>query len=215
MTAHIIHNIARADRLANITKQADEQGFEFEIHAATIDEDNPVRGCHLSHRKIVQMAKDEGLPYVWLMEDDCVFTAPGAADWFVNEKPYPCARTSVHTGGVYGTHKVYFKGSCWWLLHSMSGTHCYIVYQNFYDTFLNMDENEHLDVAISKETEKLNALIPQGTASAPDSNKFHLTMPAKMIALQMPGYSDILKKDTDYNNDRYLWQYELWKGEDV
>jgi len=198
MTAHVIHNINRPDRLANIIKQADEQGFEFEIHAATMDEDNPVRGCHLSHRKIVQKAKDEGWPCVWIMEDDCMFTGPGAVKHFLRSIPMIYR---IYTGGSYGTHKTYHKDVYYTYPQSISGTHCYILRNSVYGQFLGMDENEHLDVVISK------------TFALED--KVAIVMPAQIIALQMPGYSDITRQEVNYNNDKYLWQYELWKGDGV
>jgi GR25 family glycosyltransferase involved in LPS biosynthesis len=190
MIAHIIINKARLDRLAHIKQQVAEQGITAQYHDAVIDTDNPVRGCHLSHRKIVQFAKDNDFPSVWIMEDDCVFTVPDAAREFINSMP---ACFKVYTAGMYGVHKYSSAGGAKFLYPtSMSGTHCYVINRTFYDAFLSMNENEHLDITISK------------AMKAYDIENTNIVIRNEIYALQLPGYSDITKQIVDYNNSDFV-----------
>lgn len=188
MQAQIIHNPFRIDRMANIIHQALEQEFEYRIWPHVADA-NPIRGCHLAHRAIVQHAKDFNWPSVWIMEDDVMFTTKSAAEQWLKLQPHAM---DIYSAGNYGTHKYRRRGDKYDLPYSISGTHCYIVYQQFYDKFLSMDENEHLDVQISQTSERI-------------------VIPKLIYALQQSGYSDILQQQVNYNNEKYL-SHELFKG---
>ena len=191
MLAHIIHSQNRPERLENIVKQSEEQGFEFRLWDAVIDE-NPIRGCSLAHKQIVKWAKLMGQSAVWILEDDCVFTDRGAADEFLKLIP---DSYQVYTGGMYGTHK-FHEGNVPHYMYpkTITGLHCYVVNSSYYDRFLALDENLHIDRAISEDCERLEIVLSD-----------------PLYALQMPGYSDMSKQQVDYNNDKYLWQYNLYK----
>jgi len=201
MIAQIIHNPARTDRMENIIQQAAEQGFQYELWPAIMDAENPARGCHLAHRAIVQHAKDQNWPAVWIMEDDIMFTASGACDRFLYTIP-PSLYYDIYTAGSIGTHKFWHRGD-YDYPKTISGTHCYIVEEDFYNSFLSMSADEHLDIAIGK------TCYPEG--KMPGRSPL-LVLARPMYALQQPGYSNILCQQTDYNNDKYLWQYEIFKG---
>lgn len=180
MIAQIIHNPNRKDRLQNILEQTAEQRIKYQIWDATLNV-NPIEGCHRSHRKIVQWAQATREPMVWIMEDDCVFTALSAAEEFLKKIP---AEFDIYTAGTYGQTCKYNSDDG--TMRRMSGTHCYIVHSRFYEKFLSLDVHEHIDVAIS------NATRP------------HLCNP--MIALQMPGISDVAGDgaEVDYNQSNYV-----------
>jgi len=127
------------------------------------------------------------------MEDDCVFTAPGAAQKFIEKIPM---FFEIFLGGMHGTHKFYNTPNHAFLYpRTFSGTHCYVLNASSYDAFLAMPENVYIDVAISK-------LFAEDTAS--------IVLANPMFAVQMPGYSDIVNHVVDYTTDQYLWQYKLY-----
>lgn len=194
MIANIIHNPARKDRLQNILEETAEQGIQYKLWPAVMDE-NPVRGCHLAHRAIVQWAKDTNQPAVWIMEDDCVFTAPNAALTFLHTRISYC----IHTAAVYGVHKALNKHYEGWTYPTMSGTHCYIVDCRFYRLYLSMDTHNHLDVEIGKAVKYYQEKVKIDDCKG-------IIATAEITALQLPGHSDILNKEVDYNSDKFLQQ---------
>ena len=179
--------------MENILKQSQEQQFSYRLWPA-IEHDNPVTSCTLAHKQIVKWAKDNEQPSVWIMEDDVMFTAPKAADNFIYYRPVVYC---IYTAGMYGTHKFWDRRSGYDYPKSMSGTHCYLVHKRAYDRFLALPEDIHLDLAISNEFGF--------------QNKTELVLAKPMYAIQIPGYSDMLGQIVDYNNDKYLWQFELFK----
>jgi len=194
MLAHIIHNPNRPERLDNIVQQSQEQGFEFRLWDS-IPHENPITGCTQAHKQIVKWAKIKQEPAVWIMEDDCVFTALGAAEKFIEKIPM---FFEIFLGGMHGTHKFYNTPDHAFLYpRTFSGTHCYVLNASSYDAFLTMPENVYIDVAISR-------LFAEDTAS--------IVLANPMFAVQMPGYSDIVNHVVDYTTDQYLWQYKLFKG---
>jgi len=188
MQAQIIHNPFRLDRMANIIHQSLEQEFEYKLWPYVADV-TPIRGCHLAHRAIVQHAKNFKWSSVWIIEDDVMFTAKSAADRWLELQPHAM---DIYSACNYGTHRYKKRGDKYDLPYSISGTHCYIVYQQFYDKFLSMDANNYIDLAISKASERI-------------------VIPKLIYALQQPGYSDILQQQVNYNNENYL-THELFKG---
>ena len=194
MLAHIIHSQNRPERLENIVKQSEEQGFEFRLWDA-VPHNNPVTGCTLAHKQIVKWAKIMQQLCVWIMEDDCMFTDKGAAQEFIERIPM---FYEIYLGGMHGTHKFWSTEDVNSFMYpkTFSGTHCYILNASAYDAFLAMPENVYIDVAISR-------LYPEDTVS--------IVLPNPMYAIQMPGHSDIVNRVVDYTTDQHLWQYKLYK----
>ena len=185
MTAYIIHNEDRLSRMHNIIKQAYQQGFKYQIVPAVMKE-NPIEGCMAAHKNIVRMAKKAGLNSVLIMEDDVAFTAPGAFRHFLENIP---KAFSIYTAGVYGQACSY--NSIDGTVKRISGTHCYIVHNSFYDKYLALPDTVYTDEAIGNVV------------------RCHLCYP--MAALQIPGHSDILKEEVDYNNVKWV-AYPLFKN---
>lgn len=190
MTAYVVHNKIRRDRYSLLMKEIAQQIFHARLMNAVTWCDDPVEGCHRSHKHIVF---HEGLmrnkSHLLLMEDDVAFTAPGAFQYFIDNMPKE--PFDIYTAGVYGNACKYDNETG--LLKKMSGTHCYIIHSRFYQKFMDMNIKEHLDVAISKTAEIIRMCYP-------------------MAAMQHPGYSDIVKKEVDYNNPKWI-AYPLYKPE--
>ena len=139
MIAHVLHLPDRTDRLENIKRQAEWQGFEFMLHEGMRGE--PVHTyISRSHKNIIRYAKEQGLPEVLVMEDDISFKGDGAFQDFLAHKPN---NYDIFLGGTYGRD---FKRDK--TIRTFRGLHLYIVNSRFYDKFLGVTEKEHIDVAL-------------------------------------------------------------------
>lgn len=189
MVANIIHNPDRKDREQHMLEQIAEQSMAHMLWPAFRNEATPIIGCSKAHKNIVQFAADHDFESVCIMEDDVEFTAPGAFRHFllnIPQQPF-----DIYTAGVYGDvkvksgHKSNTEQGFDIIIDRISGTHCYIVHSRFYEKFLALPDNKHLDQSISAAADTIYMCHP-------------------MAALQMSGYSDIAKAVVNYNNDRFV-----------
>ena len=72
-----------------------------------------------------------------ILEDDIMFTAPGAWQRFLSLMPEDY---DLYLGGCYGPVE---DG----ITHVPVGFHCYAVHERYYDTFLETDPTKHIDTA--------------------------------------------------------------------
>src|SRR5690349_13421661 len=94
----ILHLPHRQDRRQSFMEQMAEQKAKYRVWNGIVDEVLPFRGiCH-AHKQIVRGAKRQGLPYVIIMEDDCVFSVKGAFDYYIENMP---KEFSLYLGMVY------------------------------------------------------------------------------------------------------------------
>ena len=136
MIVNVINLPHREDRRLSAIKQSNEQKFEI-IWWMGIVEIPPCSGVSKAHRQIVQHAKDTGQKEVCIMEDDCVFTAPGAFDYFIENKPQ---EFDVYFGMNYSGE---IKNNR--IVNGFSGMTLYIVKDSFYDFFLSAPDLNHID----------------------------------------------------------------------
>jgi len=138
MTLNIIYDERNYERYDPLMQTLSEQGItDFVLHPATVDVSSVVRSINLSHKKIVQQAKDSGLKECIIGEDDLMFTRPGAWQYFLDNKPK--------------TFDIYLWGTYVMPLEQkiICGFQLYIVHESFYDKFLSVNENLHIDSGIS------------------------------------------------------------------
>lgn len=173
MIAHIIHDSRRKERLATIIKETTEQGIEYRLWPAVIEE-NPWTGIMKAHTQIVRWAKEQGLPEVLIMEDDVRFCGPGSFDYFLKTKP---AEFDLYLAGIYhGSPNRENR------VKKFSALHCYIIRACFYDTFLAAPEDKHLDYYLSD-------FVKNG--------RYYVCNP--FTAIQYNGYSIQKKRVMNYN----------------
>ena len=67
----------RTDRKEHVTKEFANLGIKNLTRFNAIRNTNGAVGCTLSHIKVLQDAKKNGLPYIMVVEDDIQFTNPG------------------------------------------------------------------------------------------------------------------------------------------
>lgn len=94
-----------------------------------------------AHRQIVEYAKLAEFSEVIIGEDDLKFSAPGAWQYFLKNKPRDY---DIYLGGI-------FLGDPDenWIVKKFTGLTLYSVHERFYDTFLSVDPEEHIDVALN------------------------------------------------------------------
>lgn len=190
LTTYIINLQHREDRRQHIISELTKLEISnFQIIDG-IQRDIPWQGCSESHIKCIQLAKENKLPYVLILEDDVVFTDNTieilnnaiaeiqTLDWDMlflganlQNTATPVSPTLLKLQGAYTTH-------------------AYIVHERFYDTILNSELDFEIDICYSK----LMA-----------THNIYMCNP--MIAYQLPSHSDIQSGVRDYNSlmyDNYL-----------
>ena len=139
--------------------------------------------CFASHLKCIQLAKDNKLPFVLILEDDCIFTSNCIA---ILNAVYDELPTLIWDMLYLGANLNSPATSYSKTLIKLTGaytTHAYMVHERFYDTILNLTLDVEIDVCYSK--------------LMPDHNVF---MCDPIIAYQLPSHSDIQHGFRDYNS---------------
>lgn len=182
MLVGIIHNPKDGKRMDQLMGQLQEQRIRnYTLFPAIIDRRSTKRGINLAHKSIVETARDLRMDRVAILEDDVLFTHPQSWAKFLADMP---KSFDIYLGGCYIPE---FSGES---LISWCGMHCYIIHSRFYNEFLSLPEDEHIDRALAGKGE------------------FHLSKP--MIAIQSNGYSSNTKKEEDYSP--LLVGAELFRG---
>ena len=150
----------------------------------------PYIGIGLAHLKCIHRAKSEGWDKVLIMEDDVEYPGKDKTHKHIEE----CLSTlpddwDIVLGGAY-----YLKGygkvnAHWKRVGEFAGLHWYMVHERVYDRILQYDYTDHIDRWIGRQ--KLNIYLPH-----------------KIWAIQSDGFSDNVKKVTDYNST-YLTKFDV------
>lgn len=138
----VIHDFSANDRFDRLMKEFTEQGIKYyTILPAIHSQESALKGINLAHKQCVQYAKDNGLKEICIMEDDVRFTSKNSFNHFIENKP---KEFDLYLGGVYLGEILPNN-----LINSFAGLHCYIIREQFYDTFLSVPDNKHIDRALS------------------------------------------------------------------
>lgn len=182
MTAHIIIDINKpvTHTPDTLEKELAEQGITGKIWVGIHDPASVVRSINLSHKMIVAYAKEQGLPEICIMEEDVMFLAPGAWQHFLDNRP---KYFDLYLAGCYGLNQEAYKriaeGNGATRINNFAGLHCYIINETYYDKFLDMPEDMHID-------------------NQPGMGVFYVCSP--FAALQHPGYSANNRVKVNYNS---------------
>ena len=183
---HILHLAAKTDsdkvnkvaeqRLKNLLIELDNQNItDFTIVEGFYDPVNTKQAIQRGHKLIARLAKEQNMPMVFIGEDDLVFTAKGAWQYFISQVPddFDFFTALIYAGEVDETNRI---------RNGMSGTHTlYVLNQRFYDVVLNQPDDVHCD-------RNLGQLAYQ--------YKYYVCH--KMCITQRGGYSFNLKKQMTY-----------------
>jgi len=172
MLLNIIHLKKRADRLDLIRSELLEQNIEkYKMWDGIIDHSISLRGISQAHKQIVRYAQRERIAEILISEDDVHFTANGAFQFFIKNKPQ---HYDIYLGGINGG--IIKKDNT---VDDFSGLTFYMINERFYDIFLSTPENVNLDRALS------------------NKGKFFVCNP--FVAIQHNGFSDNLKRFCNYD----------------
>lgn len=126
----------REDRLLAISKQAKDQRFALYFWEG-IEETIVHTGVSKAHKQIIKDAKENGLSYVIVCEDDIEFVDLGAFDYYIKNMP---KSFDLYMGMIYAGE---IKDNR--IMNGFSGLTLYTVHNRFYDFFLSADETDHID----------------------------------------------------------------------
>lgn len=141
LTANIIHRIEEQQRLGNLMKELNEQGItNYEFWDGVHDVRSTYAGINKAHKQIVKAAKNNNLDKVLIFENDIKFTDKGAFDYYISNEPedYDIYLGSIFLGQIRNG-----------IAERFTALTCYIVHSRFYDTFLSVPDDMHLDHALA------------------------------------------------------------------
>lgn len=175
---------SREERVLSICKQSKEQGFAVRFWEGIIDERGGFAGINLSFKKIVRWAKEQGFVKVIIAEDDCVFSAPGAWQYYLDQMPEVF---DIYSGGVYSGQ---IEGNR--IMNGFSGNTLITVHERFYDFFLFITENDHCDRQLGNFCFEKMYIVCQ-----------------PFVVTQLHGYSDNTRNNTTHKDYK---EGKLFKG---
>ncbi len=135
---HILHDDRQPQKLPLLLNELSSQGItNYEIVPAIIEGNKTVvESINAGHKSIVRKAQEQGLPFVAIGEDDLMFSAPYAWQFFLKNMP---EQYDLYLWGSYiqpiSNHKI-------------CGFQLYFVSEKFYDEFLSVPDTAHIDVAM-------------------------------------------------------------------
>jgi hypothetical protein len=174
--------------------QAINGSLEWNGFDAIMNSVSPLKGISQSHKGIVARAKERGLAEVCIIEDDVNFLKSSSLERFFNINKIIPKDCDLFFSGIYdGILGKEFSGYSE-VTGQVSGLHCYIVKQKFYDELLAADENYNLDYFLSV------MLKPKMYCANP------------LLTLQHNGYSYNTGKEQNYNYNIEA-KYKLYGGE--
>ena len=137
-TIHIIYDDRQSEDYGRLLGEFIEQGIDhYRFWNCIINSKSVVESINASHKTIVNWAKDHNKPYCIIAEQDVKFTSPTAWKYFLDNTP---KTFDLYLSCTYA-RPFEDKNIC--------GFHLYIVHQKFYDEFLSIPNDVHIDTYIS------------------------------------------------------------------
>ena len=177
---NVIYDNRHSEDYGRLLGEFIQQGItKFMFWEAKVFSDSVVRSISASHKMVVQWAKDNNMESVTIGEQDLMFTDKDAWEYYLKQMPN---EFDIYLGCTYIPPISNSK---------LCGFHLYTVHKNYYDKFLSVDENKHIDTAVS---------------DLGGDFKFCYPFPA----LQRSGYSANNKAVVDYN--KILSEKDIYRG---
>lgn len=132
------------DRFHHIAEEMKGQGIENYNLCSPIYASSVVESINLSQKKIVRDAMERGDKEICLIEDDIMFTAPDSWEVFLKNKPKDY---DVYISGSYLTDNRNEYKPPLVKVNEWVGNHCIIINHTYFQTFLNLPFNQHIDTA--------------------------------------------------------------------
>lgn len=135
---NIIYDNRRSERFDPLMEELTRQGIDDYVIWNCVEHPDVVTSINLSHKQIVGDAMHRGLPYVCIAEDDLFFPAPDGWRYFLDNVPetYDLYAAATYVDDIHNKNL-------------LCGFHLYIVSEKFYEQFLSIPDNKHIDTRIS------------------------------------------------------------------
>lgn len=177
MEIHVIYdNRPLPDKMIELKEEFEDQNIVPTKIWEPVDAKSVVESINATHKAIVRYAKEKGLKEVCIIEDDLFFPGHDGWEYFLKNKPEDF---DIYIAGTY-----YLDGPDTWKppvvkVKAYVGNHLIIVSEKYYDKFLSVPDNSHIDTA------------QEGLGD------FYVCFP--MAALQRPGFSSNARIKVNYN----------------
>ena len=179
---NIISLPRRQDRREQVIKQMEAEKCQYRFFDG-IELPSRIKGINLAHKSVIRWAKEQGLEYVIVAEDDLRWTGTGACKYFLDNIPLDY---DLYVGSYYsGSHDENF------VVKKFRGLTLYACHSRYYDKFLSLPDIMHIDGAI-------------------DISGAKIIVSPLFVATQEPGFSDQRKRYADDSNK--MKGKELYKG---
>lgn len=169
---------SREERVLSICQQSKEQNFSCRFWEGVIDARGGWAGINLSFRKVVEWAKENNLHHVIIGEDDLLFSAPLAWQYYLDNMP---DEFDIYSGGIYSGQIENER-----IVNGWSGNTLITVKGSFFDEFIRLSDealknNDHLDRRMGNYAFQKN---------------YRVCIPH--VVYQMNGYSDNHRRETSH-----------------
>lgn len=194
MKAHIIVDRYRPIENTTLGPEMKKQGIDYQIWCAVHDNSSVAASINRSHKIIVEHAKREKLPEILIMEEDVWFPGQTGYQYFLQNMP---AEFDLYLGGVYDLDQEAKRNprETTIKIKKFTGLHCYIIRARYYNRFLAIPEEAHIDVAQD------------------GKGDFFVCFP--FAALQHPGWSANNRMKVDYNTPYQIPIDYVYLGENT
>lgn len=157
-----------------------KQGIvKYRFWDGVILKDSVVASINASHKKIVKWAKENKKKVVVIAEQDLYFTSPNAWQYFLDNMP------KGFDLYLWGSYVIPISNNV------ICGFQLYVVSEKFYDEFLNVPDNEHIDTAMNDIKGDYHFCYPFPALQRPG---FSANNPGGVV-----NYNAILKPEDIYN----------------
>lgn len=176
---YIINLKHRTDRREHIEQEVLKISNNYTIIDGIVDE---TKTCFQSQKKCIQLAKENQLPYVLVLEDDAVFTDDS---FNILEHVFAEIQTMQWDMFFLGANlqaPANRVSDSVLKLNGAYAAHAYMVHERFYDIIINLPHICEMDV-------HYHNLMPN----------HNIYMCDPMIAYQLPSHSDLQDGYRDYN----------------
>lgn len=191
---YVINLPSRLDRLDSVQKELPYlfKDATFRLVSGVVHP-NPMIGIAKAHLNCIEIAKEQSLPYVLIMEDDVCFPAKAKTLAYVkNAFNHLPEDWDILLGGLYESDGFVQYNEYWNQTKEFCGLHFYIVNEKAYDIILTYDNLHHIDRWMNMGGKRLKCYVTR-----------------KMFAIQTIGFSDNAKKKTDHSDK--LLKYDILK----
>lgn len=127
----------RQERINAIVRQSKAERIPIQFWEGVIQNKKPCKNISQAFKKVVSWAKEKKLLRVIIGEDDLLFTAPGAWQYYLDNMP---KEFDLYLGGIYAGQIEENR-----IMNGYSGHTLLTVHERFYDFFLSANEEDHLD----------------------------------------------------------------------